>query len=212
MTGTGQRPIEKPESIVFSSFRLDRRAGELTRAGAAIPLRPKTWAVLLYLAERPGELVTKDDLLDAVWPDVAVNPETLTKSISELRLALGDDAASPRFITTVHRRGFRFVPEPYAAPPAEGPPSGGHESHASIRPVVGRAAERQRLLRCFDKAAAGERQMVFISGSPGVGKTTLVETLIDQPPFHRVTPPVWIARAACVEQHGPREPYMPVLE
>src|SRR5262249_25459968 len=100
-----------PQSIVFSSFRLDPRAGQLLRAGAPIPLRPKSWAGLVHLAERPGLLVTREELLDAVWPGVAVTPDTLTKSIGEIRLALGDDPAAPRFVETVHRRGFRFIAE-----------------------------------------------------------------------------------------------------
>jgi len=105
MTGGATAGMD-PQSIVFSSFRLDLRGGQLTRAGAPIRLRPKTWAVLVYLAQRPGVLVTRDELLDAVWPDVAVTPDTLTKSIGEVRLALGDDSHAPRFIETVHRRGF----------------------------------------------------------------------------------------------------------
>ncbi len=96
------------QSMVFSSFRLDRRTGQLTRDGTPIPLRAKTWALLLYLVERPGVLVTRDELLDALWPGVAVTPDTLTKSISELRRALGDEPATPRYIETVHRRGVRF--------------------------------------------------------------------------------------------------------
>ena len=109
MTGQRSAAAQRSETIAFSSFRLDLRASQLTRAGRPIPLRPKTWSVLVHLAERPGMLVTKDELLDAVWPDVAVTPDTLTKSIGELRLALGDDSANPRFIETVHRRGFRFI-------------------------------------------------------------------------------------------------------
>src|SRR5215467_4023372 len=93
--------------IVFSSFLLDRRSGQLTHAGTPIPLRAKTWAVLLYLAERPGVLVTREERLDAVWPGVAVTPDTLTQSIGELRRALGDDSTTARFIETVHRRGVR---------------------------------------------------------------------------------------------------------
>src|SRR4029450_13456218 len=104
------------EMIAFASYRLDLRAGQLTRAGAPIALRPKTWAVLVHLAERPGLLVSKEELLDAVWPNVAVTPDTLTKSIGELRLALGDDSANPGFIATVHRRGFSVIAAPDATP------------------------------------------------------------------------------------------------
>src|SRR6185295_4228573 len=105
------RNASQEQSVVFSPFRLDTLGGQLTRAGVPVPLRPKTWAVLLHLVERPGQLVTKDELLDSVWGDVAVTPDTLTKSIGELRVALGDDPKTPRFIETVHRRGFRFIAE-----------------------------------------------------------------------------------------------------
>src|SRR5262245_58981478 len=100
---------EDSRPIVFSSFRLDRRSGRLTRGGVPVPLRAKTWAVLLYLAERPGVLVTREELLDAVWPGVAITPNTLLQSIGELRRVLGGQSTVPRFIETVHRRGIRFI-------------------------------------------------------------------------------------------------------
>src|SRR5262249_19279887 len=95
--------------IEFGRFRLDRRAGRLTSGGMPIALRPKTWEVLQYLVDRPGVLVTKDDLLEAVWPDTSITEAVLTKSIGELRRALGDSVKNPRSIETVSRRGFRFV-------------------------------------------------------------------------------------------------------
>jgi TolB-like protein/Tfp pilus assembly protein PilF len=98
-----------PTSIVFPPFRLDLRAGQLLRDRTPVHLRPKTFAVLCYLAERPGELVTKDALLDAVWNDVVVSQDVVRISAGELRAALDDDWTSPRFIETVHRRGYRFV-------------------------------------------------------------------------------------------------------
>ena len=72
-------------------------------------MRPKTWSVLHYLAERPAYSITKDELLDAVWRDVAVTESVMSKSIGELRVALGDSFKTPRFIETVQRRGFRFI-------------------------------------------------------------------------------------------------------
>jgi DNA-binding winged helix-turn-helix (wHTH) protein len=197
-------------SIAFSSFRLDRRSGQLTRAGTSVPLRAKTWAVLLYLAERPGVLVTREELLDAVWPGVAVTPDTLTKSIGELRRALGDESTTPRFIETVHRRGVRFIANTSEAPAINSAPVAWVSG--DTRPVVGRAAEHQQLADRLAKACAGERQIVFVTGPAGVGKTTLVETFLHSPTVQTAVPSVRIGRGACVEQHGPREPFMPVLE
>jgi len=204
------RNASEEQSVVFSPFRLDTLGGQLTRAGVPVPLRPKTWAVLLHLVERPGQLVTKDELLDSVWGDVAVTPDTLTKSIGELRVALGDDPKTPRYIETVHRRGFRFIGESQVQVSDRLSPAGSKDTRG--RPFVGRAAELERLRALAARAAAGERQIVFLTGSPGVGKTTLVEALLDSGTFTAADCPIWIGRGQCVEQHGPREAYMPVLE
>ncbi len=200
-----------PQSILFSSFRLDLRGGQLVRAGTPIPLRPKTWAVLLYLARRPGELVNRDELLDAVWPNVAITPDTLTKSIGEIRLALGDDSQRPRFIETVHRRGFRFIGETETGAAFDEGALAWRDRHEGAGPFVGRAEELQRLAGAFAKARAGERQLVFVTGPAGVGKTTLVRAFVESRAVQDASPPAWIAHGVCAEQHGPSEPYMPVL-
>jgi DNA-binding winged helix-turn-helix (wHTH) protein len=72
-------------------------------------LRPKTFDLLVYLVEHAGNLVTKDDLLAAVWPETLVAESALSVSVSELRKALGKTARAPQFIATVHRRGYRFI-------------------------------------------------------------------------------------------------------
>src|SRR5215813_4807032 len=105
-----------PHLIEFPPFQLDLRAGVLRRATTAVALRPKTFAVLQYLAEHPGDLVTKQALLDAVWGDVAVTEDVVRLSIRELRIALDDDRTAPRFIQTVPRRGYRFIAAMGAAP------------------------------------------------------------------------------------------------
>jgi DNA-binding winged helix-turn-helix (wHTH) protein/predicted ATPase len=212
MSAEVEKDSDDSSLIVFSSFRLDRRSGRLTRAGVPIPLRAKTWAVLLYLAERPGVLVTREELLDAVWPGVAVTPDTLTKSIGELRRILGDDSTSPRFIETVHRRGIRFVAETSDGEAIKPTTQTGRNGDAPVQPFVGRADEFRQLGACFTRARAGERQIVFVTGSPGIGKTRLVEAFLDLPAVRSALPSVRVARGSCVEQRGPREPYMPVLE
>jgi len=93
----------------FADFTLDPAGFRLHRHGDVVPLSPKIFDLLLYLVARPATVVSKDELFDALWPDVAVTDNALTQAVSELRQALGDDAASPAFVQTVARRGYRFI-------------------------------------------------------------------------------------------------------
>jgi DNA-binding winged helix-turn-helix (wHTH) protein len=98
-----------PVVIDLAAERL--RIGERT-----VALRPKTWEVLRALVERPGELLSKDELLDRVWAGTAVSEGTLNKSIGELRAVLGESSQTPRWIETVSRRGFRWIGEARIVP------------------------------------------------------------------------------------------------
>lgn len=202
--------------IDFPPCRLDRLAGRLWRGDRPVALRPKVWALLRYLAERPGVLVTKNELHAAVWGDTVVSDDTLTQTLGELRQALGDRARAPRVIETVHRRGFRFIAR------LEGTPGGGQGPRSGVAPklrlapespvptLTGRETELATLAALFRQAAAGQRQVVFIQGEPGIGKTSVVEAFLHT---LRASPDgVLIGYGQCVEQHGEREPYMPVLE
>src|SRR5215831_10285528 len=93
----------------FADFRLDPDNACLWRGTQPIALPPKAFDVLHYLVTHPDQLVTKDTLLDAVWPETAISDAVVRIAIGELRRALGDTAQAPRFIATVHRRGYRFV-------------------------------------------------------------------------------------------------------
>jgi TolB-like protein/Tfp pilus assembly protein PilF len=92
----------------FGRFVLDVARGTLSADGVEIPLRPKTFAVLLHLVQNPGRLIPKDELFCAVWPGLVVTDDTLVQSIGELRRALGEEGAA--MIVTVPRRGYRFDP------------------------------------------------------------------------------------------------------
>src|SRR6478735_1295589 len=96
------------ERLAFGRFVLDLARGSLHSGDRELPLRPKTFAVLRFLAEHPDRLISKEELLEAVWPGLIVTDDTLVQSIGELRRTLGDDGA--RLIVTVPRRGYRFVP------------------------------------------------------------------------------------------------------
>ena len=98
-----------PRPAPPASWQLDLVNERLCRGEETIALPPKAFAVLRYLNEHPDRLVTKQELLDAVWPDIAVTEAVLKNCILKLREALGDDAKTPRYIKTVHRRGYRLL-------------------------------------------------------------------------------------------------------
>jgi DNA-binding winged helix-turn-helix (wHTH) protein/TolB-like protein/Flp pilus assembly protein TadD len=102
-------------ALHFADFDVDLERGELRVSGTVIALRPKSFALLVYLARHPGRLLTKDELFEAVWPDVAVTDDSLVQCISELRAALGD--GDQRLIKTVPRRGYLLDAPPVDTPP-----------------------------------------------------------------------------------------------
>ncbi len=93
----------------FDCFELDEANARLARAGEPVALAPKPFAVLCALARKPDKLVTKNELLDAVWGHRFVSDSVLKSAISEVRAALVDDPKQPRYIETVSRRGYRFI-------------------------------------------------------------------------------------------------------
>jgi DNA-binding winged helix-turn-helix (wHTH) protein/tetratricopeptide (TPR) repeat protein len=207
--------------IAFGQFRLDLNNECLWQGARAISLRPKAFAVLKILVERPGQLVNKQQVLDAVWPGTFVGDAVLKDNIRQLREALNDDAGSPSYIETAHRRGYRFIAKisgqsqdktlsissneldlksssDIAAPKPE----------VSIR-VLGREAELAKMQALLERAQAGERQTVFITGEAGIGKTTLVQAFLERT---AQIPGTLIVRGQCLEHFGSSEAYLPVLD
>jgi DNA-binding winged helix-turn-helix (wHTH) protein len=192
-----------PAVKVFAPFRLDPVNQCLWRDDSRIELAPKIYAVLDYLVAHPGRLVTQSELLEALWPETYVQPEILRTYILELRKALGDQAKEPRFIRTFPKRGYQFlaaVTEERAE--AAAPP-------ASEKSPIGREAPLAALAEDFKKALNGLRQVTFVTGEAGIGKTTVVDA------FDRSAaryPGVRVARGQCLEGFGGKEAYYPVLE
>ncbi|HQX81602.1 MAG TPA: winged helix-turn-helix domain-containing protein [Vicinamibacterales bacterium] len=96
-------------AVRFGPFRFDWLDKILTREGTEVRLPPRAHGILAYLLERPGRVVSKQELIDAVWKDAFVSESSLTEAIGVLRQALGDSASGAEYIQTVHRRGYRFV-------------------------------------------------------------------------------------------------------
>ena|SRR5712691_4317757 len=101
--------MEASPIVSFGPYRLDVETGQVWRGTQSVKLTPKALAALHLFIMRPGQVVTKDELFQTVWPDTVVSDDALTSCIQELRRALRDNAKRPRYIETVYRRGFRFI-------------------------------------------------------------------------------------------------------
>src|SRR3954468_5568121 len=106
-------------ALTFGRYRLEPRSG-LTSGTREVKLTPKALSLLSFLAVRPGEVITKNELFAAVWPETTVGDAALVTCIQELRSALKDDARQPRYIETLHRRGYRFIGKATPATVREG--------------------------------------------------------------------------------------------
>jgi DNA-binding winged helix-turn-helix (wHTH) protein len=104
-------PVHAADSraVAFGPFTFDRTSRLLWKEGVELSLPPRVLGVLALLLERPGELVTKQELIAAVWRDAFVTETSLAEAISVLRQTLGDDPQRPTYVQTLHRRGYRFV-------------------------------------------------------------------------------------------------------
>ena len=170
-------------------------------------LTPKAFDVLRHLVEYSGRLVTKEELLRAVWPGRVVSEWALWTCIREIREALSDNIHAPQYIQTVHRQGYCFIAEATCGthlpvPRALSP------KHRAIN-LIGREVELRQLHGWLQKALSGERQIVFVTGEAGIGKTALVEAFLQQVASDQG---VWIGHGQCVGHYGAGEAYLPVLE
>ena len=102
------RPTRQ-ELYEFGPFRVDAQREILLRAGEPVPLTPKTFQILLVLVRHNQEVVTKDDLMKAVWPDTFVEEANLSRNIFMLRKALGESPQDHRYVLTVPGRGYRLA-------------------------------------------------------------------------------------------------------
>jgi len=196
--------------LCFERYRLDRRNQELWQDSRRISLRPKTFAVLQYMAENPARLITQAELLKAVWGPIAVSEGLLRGYIRDIRHGLGDKANHPRFIETIPRRGFRFLAEVTSHTVAESVSDAIKPiASSSLSELVDRDQDLSTLHRHLRSALGGKRQIVFIAGEAGIGKTALLNTFLGQ--AHAASP-VCIACGQCIEPYGTREAYLPIFD
>jgi predicted ATPase/DNA-binding winged helix-turn-helix (wHTH) protein len=211
----------------FEDYELDLQRYALRYAGKLVKLEPQVFNVLVYLIQHRDRVVTKEEILEQLWPGRFVSEATLTSRVMAARRAVGDRGREQRLIQTVHGRGYRFIAAveehttDSSMPEAAGPQNS--EVHLALMPVplrtqssalgtvavVGRQAELAQLHRWLQQTLRGIRQVVFVTGEAGLGKTTVVEAFLEELAAYGT---LWIARGQCLEHYGTGEAYLPVLE
>jgi len=235
--------MRAPDAVLaFGPFRVEVAKRELWREETRLSLRPLPLAVLAYLVQHPGRVISIEEIRTAVWGDTRVGRGAIRVCVREIRQALEDEAAFPQYIETVGRQGYRFLgvrPAEAAAPALAGarPPGGAALTRVAPSALfVGRHRELAQLQQWVTQAQQGQRHVVLVSGEPGIGKTTLVEAFLQRlesrvhnlrsdgpkPLLSKVRTPdpqpqplntsMWVGHGQCVEAYGPGEAYLPILE
>ncbi len=153
--------------------------------------------------QRAGTVVKKADLIETIWPDSFVEDTGLTRNISLLRQALGDE--HEHLITTVARIGYRFAGAVEQVSGGAGPPS--REARIGRQLFVGRSRELDAMRDAFERARAGQGGIVALAGEPGIGKTTAADAFL-----HDVDAVCRIGTGRCSERFAGAEPHVPILE
>ena len=165
-------------SFTIGEWLVQPQLNRLSRTGGDnVQLEPKMMDVLVRLAQTPGDVVSREALIDAVWPEVFISESVLTRAIAGLRRALGDDARNPRFIETISKRGYRLIGEPATTPPpvvaaVAGVPGGSYVVGQWVRAegFYGRGAQLTEVLD-------GPRNGFWVVGTRRRGKTSFLKQL-----------------------------------
>ena len=201
---TSDRPAEQSLQLRFDAFELDEADARLTRDGQPVPLAPKPFAVLCALARHTADARHEERTARRVWGHRFVSDSVL--KIDHQRSARGAGRRSET--TALHRDGVaaRLSLHRRARPPPRDSRGAARRAAGHASSMIGRADALERLRAAWQLAGAGRRQIVWIAGEAGVGKTTLIER------FMAEVGEVHCAHGQCVEQYGAGEPYLPVLE
>ncbi|QRN55525.1 AAA family ATPase [Dyella caseinilytica] len=156
-----------------------------------------------YLVEHAGRLISHEELLEALWSGVAVQPEVLKGHVLAIRNALGDDVQRPRYIETHRRRGYRFIADVTTTQKTDN-----RLTHVAAPSLIGRAMPLGILREALTHARKGQPKIVFVHGEAGIGKTTLVETFCRDLSNQHTS----LSFGRCIEGFSGAEPFYPIIE
>jgi DNA-binding winged helix-turn-helix (wHTH) protein/predicted ATPase len=195
----------------FATFILDESQYRLQRGEQLLRLEKRPMELLILLVKRRGQLVSRAEIAERLWgKDVFLDVDhSINTAIRKVRQALRDDPDKPRFVETVVGKGYRF-----AAPVICGDGSASLQVEALPSPMqsllVGRESVLREMTAACENAVAGHRQVLFITGEPGIGKTTTVQAFLSGVVGSRQS--LRAAWGQCIQHYGVGEPYQPLLE
>ncbi|MBZ5615740.1 MAG: AAA family ATPase [Acidobacteriia bacterium] len=205
-----------PRMIRFGPFVANLRSGELHENGSRLKLQEKPFKILAMLLERAGEVVTREELREELWPDNTYVDfdHGINMGIAKIREALGESSEEPQFVETVGRRGYRFIAAVEALLEEVAPAPLVFRATPILPPAqrhsVGRKKECAELAAAFETAAAGRGLLVCVAGEPGIGKTTLVQDFLSGLQASGRSFDLAIGR--CSQRLAGEEAYLPFLE
>ena len=188
--------------IHFAPFRFDEIDLALWRGPEPLALTRKAAHLLTCLLMARGHWVSKSDILTSVWPDTHVHPDNIKVLVREIRLALHDAAANPRYIRSEVGRGYAFVAETTDRP-------NGSSGETDLPLFVNRAGELAALIDAFDAVRAGSTRVVLMTGEQGIGKTALCDMFLR---LARASARVHATSGECISYPPPAEPLLPWLD
>src|SRR3979490_2577717 len=159
-------------NLQFGPFELSSRERVLRRDGVMLPLGARVRDILIYLAERPGEVIAKQELIDHVWSDVTVDEGSLRVPVAAIRKALGDGQFGNRYIANIKGRGYSFVGTviPFTGNPESRNDKFCHQGRLPVRPIT--MIGRETVVSEVSDKLRDER-FVTLHGPGGIGKTTI---------------------------------------